>query len=124
LSDRLVALLVVFTALLPGTAPAEEPGHPALLKKMLAAIQANDYDTFVADGDPAFKAALTTSVFRSGTSRVVPRLAGGYTPTYLGSLSQGGFSVFLWKLSFKDGTDDLLVKLALKNGKVGGFVFQ
>lgn len=107
-----------------GAARAGPPGYQELVKKMFGAIESNDYDTFVADGDPAFKAALTKPVFEGGTTKILPRLKAGYTLNYLGALSQGGFTVHLWKLSFKDGKDDLLVKMALKDGKVRGFGFQ
>ena len=114
----LVAILVA------GAAAAEAPGNPTQFRKMLAAIEANNYDAFVADGDPAFKAALTKTAFDSGTSQVLPRLRAGYTPAYLGTLNQGGFAVQLWKLTFKDGKDDVLVSMAMKEGKVGGFAMR
>jgi hypothetical protein len=121
---RATAVALLGLVLAAGAASAEPPGHPGLLKKMLAAIESNDYDTFVAGGDPAFKAALTKSLFEEGTTKILPRLGAGYTLNYLGALNQGGFTVHLWKLSFKDGKDDLLVKMAMKDGKIGGFAFQ
>jgi hypothetical protein len=30
----------------------------------------------------------------------------------------------VWKLTFKDAGDDVLVRVALKEGKVGGFFIQ
>jgi hypothetical protein len=48
----------------------------------------------------------------------------GYEVFQLGILNQQGCQVYLRKLVFKDGGDDLLVKLALRNGKVTGFWFQ
>jgi len=32
-----------------------------------------------------------------------------------------GFAVYTWKMEFKDGNDDVLIFLALKDGKIGGF---
>ncbi len=121
---RATAVALSGLVLAAGAARAGPPGHPELLKKMLAAIESNDYDTFVAACDPAFKAQLTKPLFEGGTAKLLPRLMAGYTLNYLGTLSQGGFTVHLWKLSFKDGKDDLLVKMAIKDGKIGGFAFQ
>ena len=118
------ALAALAAVLVVASAAAEAPGSPGLFKKMIAAIENGDYEAFVADGDPAFKAALTKTAFDSGTSQVLPRLRAGYTPAYLGTLNQGGFMVHLWKLTFKDGKDDVLVSMALKDGKVGGFRLQ
>jgi hypothetical protein len=36
-------------------------------------------------------------------------------------LNQQGYTVYLWKLEFKDGKDDVLVTMAVRDGKVGGF---
>lgn len=120
----LAALAVLAAVLVVTSAAAEAPGSPERFKKMIAAIENADYEAFVADGDPAFKAALTKPAFDGGTTRLLPRLRAGYTPTYLGELNQGGFTVHLWKLAFKDGKDDVLVSMALKDGKVGGFRLQ
>lgn len=118
------ALGVLAAVVIAGAAVAEAPGNPLLFKKMIAAIEAGNYEAFVAGGDPAFMAALTKPMFEGGTGKLVPLLKAGYTPTYLGTLNQGGFSIHVWKLSFKDGPDDLLVKMAMKDGKVAGFNFQ
>ena len=42
--------------------------------------------------------------------------------TFLGTLIQEGYTIYLWKLSFKDGLDDRLVQVAVRDGKVAGFV--
>ena len=41
-----------------------------------------------------------------------------------GQLKQQGCQVHLWKLVFKDGGDDTLAKLVLKDGRVAGFWLQ
>ena len=43
---------------------------------------------------------------------------------FLTSLKQQGYAVYLWKLTFKDGKDDHLARMAVKDGKVGGFWIQ
>ncbi|HUM02810.1 MAG TPA: hypothetical protein VL084_11010 [Thermoanaerobaculia bacterium] len=118
------ALGLLAAVLITGVAAAEAPGHPALFKKMMGALESGDYEAFVAGGDPAFKAALSKPLFDGTAAKLAPLLKAGYTPTYLGTLNQGGWAIQLWKLSFKDREDDLLVKMAMKDGKVAGFNFQ
>jgi hypothetical protein len=48
----------------------------------------------------------------------------GYKVVTLGTLNQQGCQVYLRKLIFKDGNDDILARLALRDGKVAGFWFQ
>lgn len=50
------------------------------------------------------------------------RLKQGYTIEFLTKLNQQGFDVYVWKLEFKDGHDDILQFMALKNEKVGGLL--
>jgi len=104
-------------------AETAEPGRP-ILDKLLKAIEANDHDSFVADGDPVFKAALTKEMLEAVSAQFSPRMKKGYQYSYLGELSQQGCRVLLWKLVFKDGGDDTLAKLVLKDGKVAHIWLQ
>ena len=109
-------------ALLAMPCRAGEPGEPgrATLDKLLKAVEANDYDSFVADGTVAFKAGITKSTLQSVSEQLSTRMKEGYTCSHLGELKQQGMRVLLWKLTYKDGGDDTLVRLALRNGKVAG----
>jgi hypothetical protein len=100
-----------------------EPGRP-ILDKLLKAIEANDYTTFVEDGSDAFKAGLTKQMLQGVSNQLSPRMKKGYDCSYLGELKQQGYQVLLWKLTYKDGGDDTLAKLVLKDGKVAGFWLQ
>jgi len=104
-------------------AGAEDSARP-VLDKLLKAVQANDYDSFVADGTAEVKAALTKQMLEGVSAQIAPRLKKGYDATYLGELKQSGCKVYLWKLAYKDGGDDILAKLSLKDGKVAGFLLQ
>ena len=99
------------------------PSRP-ILDKLLKAVEANDYDSFVADGSDAFKAGLTRQMLQGVSSQLAPRLKKGYDCFHLGELKQQGYQVYLWKLTYKDGGDDTLAKLVLKDGKVAGFWLQ
>ena len=102
-------------------APAE---MEATLKQMLAATENRRLDLFVAKGDASFRADITPAMFNSYSTQVGPRLKQGYTATFLSTLRQEGYVVYVWKLEFKDGGDDMLFSLAIKDGKVGGFFLQ
>lgn len=109
---KLTGLACVF-GLLVGAAPVvageAEQAADRTLMKLLAAVQTNDYDSFVADGNEAFKAGITRQMLQGVSSLLSPRMKKGYTPTYLGQLKQQGCQVHLWKLVFKDGGDDTLL---------------
>ena len=88
--------------------------------QLITALVNADYAAFVADGDDAFK-GLTKEQFDAVAKQFAPRFKAGYEVTYLGELKQKGYEVSLWKLTFKDGGDDLLATLSRKDGKTGGF---
>jgi hypothetical protein len=94
------------------------------LKNMLTALQTNSLPDFVAAGDPSFKSGVTQEIFAGVSGQFGSRLAGGYTTTFLGTLNQQGFTVYLWKLVFKDGQDDRLVTMAVRDGRVAAFFLR
>jgi hypothetical protein len=100
------------------------PEVEATMNKMLAALQTKSLTDFVAGGDTRFRASMTQWLFDGVSVQFAPRLKKGYTTTFLGSLNQQGYTVYLWKLQFKAGGDDLLVTMAAKEGKVGGFFLR
>ena len=117
---------------LVGTGPRSVQAAPApsavaaapverVFSSLLAAIKADDYAAFVAEGEPAFKAALTKPMLTQVSTQIAPRMEKGYHVVYLGQLNQHGYLVYLWKFSYTDGGDDSLASLSLKAGKVGGF---
>ncbi|MEO7464120.1 MAG: hypothetical protein ABIV42_01440 [Nitrosospira sp.] len=91
------------------------------MKCMISAIRANSLPDFVAPGDQAFQAGMTKEMLSSINQSLASRLTEGYTSTFLTKMDQQGFEVYVWKLVFKDGNDDVLVFMAVKDGKVGGF---
>lgn len=89
------------------------------MKRMLSAAQANALDDFVAQADPVARSGMTKQM-QDINHEVGPRIKAGYAATYWGRLSQGGYEVHVWKLDFRDGKDDYLVTLAVRDGKVAG----
>jgi hypothetical protein len=96
----------------------------ALFKKLLAAQAAKDYDPFVADASTGLKAALSKTQFEASSDLMIPKLAAGYEIAPLGELNQRGCEVYLYRLRFKNGGDDMLGTLSLKEGKVAGILFR
>lgn len=94
------------------------------MKNMLAATQAGSLADFTAAGDASFRSGMTQTMLDGVSAQFAPRLKQGYTSTFFGSLNQQGYTVYLWKLEFKDGKDDRLVTMAIKDGKVGGFFLR
>ena len=100
------------------------PSTERTLDTLLTAIATNNYDALVANAAPALKTRITKETFTQVTTQLSPRLKKGYKPQYLGSLKQQGVEVFLWKITFQDGGDDMLARLVIQEDKVAGFWFQ
>jgi hypothetical protein len=47
-------------------------------------------------------------------------LKAGYQVIFLGSLKQDQSRVTLWKISYNDGGNDDLLRLAVRDGKISG----
>ena len=95
-----------------------------IFKKMISAQKAHNYDEFVADADDNLKAALSQTQFDAASNVLNKRFKDGYELTFLGELNQKGFQVFLYRFRCKDGGDDILGTLSVKDGKVGGILFH
>ena len=124
---RIISVTFCFALVSPtGFAQAPQsaaPPQPAetTMKSMVSAIRANSLPDFVTPGDQAFQAGMTKEMLSSINQSLASRLTEGYTSTFLTKMDQQGFEVYVWKLVFKDGNDDVLVFMAVKDGKVGGF---
>lgn len=119
----LACVCLMWSASVGLAANPAEPARP-VLDKLLKAVEANDYKSFVADGTPSFKTGITKQIFEGVSAQMIPRMKKGYTCFYLGELKQQGCSVYLWKLVYKDGENDTLAKLVLTGDKVAGVLFQ
>jgi hypothetical protein len=127
-SNRLIISVTLFIAFASPLAFAQavppakaSQAAESTMKSMISAIQANSLPDFIAPGDEPFQAGMTKEMLSSINQSLASRLTQGYTSTFLTKLNQQGFEVYVWKLEFKDGNDDVLVFMAVKDGKVGGF---
>ena len=127
---RLPAQDAALGAPLPAAAPMAIASEPkasaddlALFSALFTAIENDDYAAFVASGDAGFK-ELPQANFNSVSAQLAPKFKGEHEVTYLGVLKQKGFHITVWKISYKDGSDDMLASLSVRDGKVGGFLIR
>ena len=113
------ALLVGNAVILRAAEPAKEDA--ALSAKLITAVAKSDFDTWAEDWGAPFKKTLKKEPFITTCVLYAARFQSGYEISYLGDLKQQGTHVTLWKVSFKDHSDDALVTLVMKDGKVAGF---
>jgi hypothetical protein len=113
------ALLIGGTVLLSAAEPTKE--EAAFSSRLLTSLEKSDYAMFSVDWDAALKPKLKKEPFTMTSALYAARLQAGYEVSYLGDLNQSGTHVTLWKVSFKDRSDDALVTLVTKEGKVAGF---
>ena len=120
----IVVVLVVLAWVSILNAAIGGPSTQRTVNTLLTAIATNNYDALVANAAPALKTRITKETFTQVSTQLSPRLKKGYNLQYLGSLKQQGVEVFLWKITYQDGGDDMLAKLVIQEDKVAGFWFQ
>jgi hypothetical protein len=128
LLSRLTLRLIVVAAIFGFVSNVAFPQTPqqteSVMRGMLGAIQAHSLTDFVAPGDESVKSAMTQQILDNMNQLLGARLKQGYTVVALGLLRKEGALVYLWKLEFKDEGDDVLVTMAVKEGKVAGFYIR
>ena len=112
----IIILLTLATSVAFGSpSPTAKKNSDRLLKS----IETADFQLFLEDAEPEFK-EIEKKSFDSVANQLRPRMKKGYEVFFLGTLSQRGYSVSLWKLKFSKG-DDALATLCVKGDKVGGY---
>ncbi len=101
-----------------------DPAVKKTFDKMIGAIEANDRAAFVAGATDAVKEGVTQAVMDMLNKQLSARLKKGVEATYLCELRQQERQVHLWRLRFTDKGDDVVVRVALKDGKVDGFFLE
>ena len=115
------ALLLLSTA---AVFTEEPPDERALLDSLLKALEERSRGDFLRRADANFTSAINRQAFKEFADSFAPRLEAGFEIEYLGSLSQMGAEVQLWKIIYKDGGDDSLAQLVTRGGEVSGFLLQ
>jgi len=125
--NRLIKfMLIAAAAVLPTVSAYAEPDQTtqAIFKTLMTATVANNYDGFIAECDASMKAKLSKRMLQKVSKELEPRAKQGYESQYLGELNRQGYKVYVWRLTFKDGGDDVLATLSVKDGKAGNFLLQ
>ena len=123
----LIAVFSVLTLnICPGTVQAQIPlrQYDPTLRLMLDAIQSKSYEQFMSSADARFKTQFTLKMFEDLTRQMGEKLQQGYSITYLTTMNQQDYAVFVWKIVFKGVKDDYLITLFVKDGNVSGFVMR
>ena len=119
-----LALALALLAVDAAPARAEAAAGPAdaqrLVTKMIDAVMAQSYDAFLADADANLKTHLSRQQFEGLCGLYTQPLKKGYKLDYFGHLKQRGYVVHLWKISTSGAQDEALIRMAMKDGKVGG----
>ncbi len=117
-----VVLFLLLAQVLPLAAAGEAPAWiEAEFRRMSTALVRRDLAAFLANGTDEAKQALTPEKFSAVCNQIGNSLANGFDTVFLTRARQQGCDVYLWKVTPKDGGDDLFMKLVLENGKVAGF---
>jgi hypothetical protein len=118
-----VSFLFALTLFLVLPVRAEDPPAPSkeVFEKLVNGLATDNYETFVELGGDRFKDAFTADVIADLTKKVGDPLKDGYDAVYFGTIRQHGQDTYVWKLSFKDGRDDLLMRFSLKEGRLNAF---
>jgi len=91
-----------------------------LVTKMIDAVISQSYDAFLADADANLKTHLSRQQFEGLCGLYTQPLKTGYKLDYFGRLKQQGRVVHVWKISTNGAQDEALIRMAVKDGKVGG----
>jgi hypothetical protein len=100
-----------------GAAPADAQ---RLAARMIDAVVAESYDAFLADADANLKMHLSRQQFEGMCGLYTQPLKQGYKLDYFGHLKQRGYVVHVWKIATNGAQDEALIRMAVKDGKVGG----
>lgn len=89
--------------------------------EIIKATADGDYQAFIADGDKSFK-TIKESQFKAVCDQVSSQLKNGYHVIFLGSFNMKEVKdhVTLWKVTYDDGSDDDVLHLTVKTGKITG----
>lgn len=108
----------------PTTQPIQQPTENVndSLNIILKAIASGNYELFTTVGNPAYKAGITQQMFEGVSEQLAPSMAKHYSTTYFGNLKQHHYQIYLWKLSFEEGEDEFVVRMAMDGDKVAGIL--
>ncbi len=124
-----VSLISIFFVLVlaptpPVQAQTPDPGIQSQVIKLLKSIENNQYETFLEDGSEYFRSRISKQHFANVSERLGQQLKNGFDVIFLTQFKQAGLVGSLWKIEYRDGSDDALAKIFMEDGKIAGFWFQ
>lgn len=119
-----ILFLVVLTTIESVQAQPADTAARAQVLKLLKSIEDNQYATFIEDGSDYFKSRISEQHFANVSQRLGQQLKNGFDLIYLTQFKQAGLVGTLWKIEYRDGSDDALAKIFNEDGKIAGFWFQ
>lgn len=100
-------------------------GPDKILRNMLKAKVAENYDEFISRFTTGLKERLKKSIFFAVCEKVSAHLASGYEIEFLAELDQKSRRLYVWKLTFSDQAGELLVRLWLSpDNEVSGIMLD
>ena len=123
-TQGLAAILILFSVTIYAVAENKATQETEQLSQLMQAISNNDYDAFIANGNPQFKRGLTKQAFQSVVNQLGKHIKGGYKAQYLTELIRRGNKVHLWRIRYEKNGAEMIAKLVLDGKKVAGFWLQ
>ncbi|HEY4283080.1 MAG TPA: hypothetical protein VGM62_08445 [Chthoniobacterales bacterium] len=124
-AKRCLATAITVWLLVGHTVGSEEDVRAyAFLEMSILAIDQGDYERFMHLCDDNFRRDITREKFDKVHRELEPRFRHDWSSRPAGNLKQRGCDVYLWILTFKDGGDDLLFRVSVKEGKLAGLAIQ
>ncbi len=119
-----LCLSLFFLPTQPAQAEESVTTPEAVLKVMFSGVEQGDIGKFTYKAEPELKARVTKEVMIRLSGSLGVKLKQGYTMTNIGQLRQDTVITHLYKVEFKNGADDMLVRLAIRGGNVAGIFFE
>ena len=90
-----------------------------IFDRIVGAIGANDRAEFLKDCTDDMRRAVTPELWHE-IRLVAPHVNAGYKQTHLRRSEEQGCEVNVWKLTFKDGSSDLMLRVVTRGGELAG----
>lgn len=114
-------ILMISLLMFQNTAFSNDEKILVRVNELLKATEENNYEAFQKNGSTDFR-AIKKSDFEKVSHQLSKHLKSGSTLTFLTTYKQGGSLIHLYKITFKDNSNDFLVKIVLsENGETLGF---
>ena len=99
-----------------------------ILDSILEGFRTNNYKKYSRNFDDTLKEAISEKKFLVVAQQIKSRIGNYQSREYLGFLKKGRMTLVLWKASFDESEDDVLIKLVISKRKgkylVTGLWFQ